>query len=56
VTGEVEERRRVDVMRAQLATFRRSLEEFALKYKNDIRRRVHTTLPLPVADFQIRNP
>ena len=36
--GEVAERQRVDVIREQLAVFRSSLEEFALKYKNDIRR------------------
>ena len=36
--GEVAEKQRVEVMREQLAVFRTSLEEFALKYKNDIRR------------------
>jgi len=36
--GEVAEKQRVESMREQLTTFRSSLEEFALKYKNDIRR------------------
>lgn len=36
--GEDVERARVDVIKEQLAVFRASLEAFALKYKNDIRR------------------
>ena len=36
--GEVAEKERIDSLREQLVHFRTSLEEFALKYKADIRR------------------
>ena len=36
--GEVAERARADAMKEQLAVFKASLEAFALKYKDDIRR------------------
>lgn len=55
--GELAERQRVDVIREQLSVFRSSLEEFALKYKNDIRRCATTRgVPLPGPFRKILSP